>query len=57
MFAETLGLYKKQIENVEKRFHEMWPKAVDFIDRSFLSDDMKQAYKYLIAERADRINF
>jgi serine/threonine-protein kinase HipA len=53
--AKGLGLTEKQIEGVFKRIEKNKPKAMDWIDRSFLSDDMKIAYKKLFEGRYKRL--
>lgn len=50
-FAEGLGLTNKQVSGVFRRMAKNKPKAIDWIDRSFLSDNMKIAYKQLLEER------
>lgn len=50
-FATVLKLNDKQINAVYKRLTKWIPEAINLIDRSFLSDDRKEAYKELIAER------
>jgi serine/threonine-protein kinase HipA len=53
--AKGLGLTEKQIEGVFKRIEKNKPKAMDWIDWSFLSDDMKIAYKKLFEGRYKRL--
>ena len=45
------GLTTKQIEGAFKRFETNKSKAINWINRSFLSDDMKIKYKELFEER------
>lgn len=49
---ESLGigleLTSKQIENVFNRMIKNKPNAIDWINKSFLSDDMKNAYKEIL---------
>lgn len=49
--AEGLGLNPKQIKNVFDRFIKNKQVAIDWIDRSFLSDEHKTAYKNLLDKR------
>ena len=49
--AESLGLNDKQIERVFSRMINNTPKAIGWIDMSFLSDELKTAYKNVIQHR------
>lgn len=49
--GRNLGLNDKQINGVIKRFQKNKPKAIKWIDNSFLSSDYKQKYKTLLEER------
>jgi serine/threonine-protein kinase HipA len=49
--AKELGLNDKQIERVFIRMLNNKPKAIDWIDKSFLSDELKTAYKEVIRNR------
>ncbi len=46
-------LTQKQQENIFIRFEKAVPKWLEFIDNSFLTDDMKLAYKQLIVTKQD----
>lgn len=46
-----LGMTDKQIEGTFKRFVKNRPQAMGWIDRSFLSDTMKMAYKQWVDKR------
>ena len=50
-----LELDKKQIENIFIKMEKAYSKWLDFITISFLSEDFKQAYKILLAERFARM--
>ncbi len=50
-FGKGLGLSDKQIRGVFKRFKKNTPKAIEWIDRSFLSSDMINAYKEVLEKR------
>lgn len=50
-FAEKLGLTDKQIKGVFKRFERNIPMAMELIDRSFLSEEMRNAYKEVFESR------
>ena len=54
-FGKDLGLNNKQITGTFKRFAVNKPKAMNLIDKSFLSVDMKFAYKELIEKRYRQI--
>lgn len=45
------GLNDKVIENIAKKFRRALPKWLDFINWSFLPEDLKRAYKHLILQR------
>jgi len=49
--GEGMNLTQKQIQSVFKRMTKNKPKAIDRINKSFLSDEMKIAYKELLEER------
>jgi len=53
--GEVLGLNNKQIDRTFKRFLVNKPKAMKWIEKSFLSNDMKVAYKELIEKRYRQI--
>lgn len=49
--ANNLALNAKQIRGIVKRFQKNKSIAIDWIDRSFLSEEFKQKYKTLLQER------
>jgi len=51
----TLKLDVKQQENIFKKMEEAKLRWLEFIDISFLNDDMKGAYKNLLQERLGRL--
>jgi len=53
--GQGLGLTKKQIQGVFKRMFKNKPKAIKWIDHSFLSNDMKAAYKDILETRYERL--
>lgn len=54
-FAKGLALTDKQIQGVYKRMISNKPKAFDWIDRCFLSDKMKVAYKHILNSRYEQL--
>ncbi len=50
-FGIELGMTNKQIDSVFKRFENNKIKAFNWIDESFLSDEMKNNYKSLMEKR------
>lgn len=48
---QASGLEEKVINNIFAKFAKVKDKWFDFIDQSFLSDKMKEAFKAIIAER------
>lgn len=50
-FGEGLGLTDKQIKGAFKRIERNTRKAIEWIDRSFLSEDMMNAYKEVFEVR------
>ncbi len=50
-FGKGLGLTDKQIKGAFKRIERDMPKAMVWIDSSFLSDNMKNLYKEVLEER------
>lgn len=55
-FGKTIGMNEKQIENVLNNFQTNIPNAINFIDKSFLSETKKKEYQKLLLDRAKRIN-
>lgn len=53
--GEGIGLTTKQINRGFNRLLKYKPKAFSWIDRSFLSQDMKTAYKQLLSERYGKL--
>lgn len=53
--GKVLELNEKQIEGVFKRFHLYLPKAIEWVDNSFLSEEYKTKYKELLIERYSRL--
>lgn len=53
--GDGLGLTPKQIKGSFNRMIKNKPKAFHWIDRSFLSNDMKTAYKNLLKERYNQL--
>ncbi len=53
--GKGLELTDKQIEGVFKRMEKNKPKASQWIDKSFLSNDMKLAYKALLESRYNQL--
>jgi serine/threonine-protein kinase HipA len=54
-FGEGLGLTAKQIHGAFKRMAKYKPDAIDWIDRSFLSKEMKEEYQQLLDVRYNQI--
>ena len=52
---KSSGLEDKVIENIFKKFFKIEEKWDDFIDKSFLPDKMKEAYKEIIKEKLNMI--
>jgi len=52
----TLGLDAKQQENIFKKMEKAKSSWFEFIDISFLNDDMKVGYKNLLQERFSRLH-
>jgi serine/threonine-protein kinase HipA len=53
--GEELGLNTKQIDGTFKRIEKNAPKAIEWINHSFLSTYMKNAYKDLLEKRFKRL--
>jgi len=54
-FAKTIGLSDRQVNNILKRFHTGLEPAIAFIEESFLSSELKAAFKVLLQKRVDRL--
>jgi serine/threonine-protein kinase HipA len=50
-FGDVLKLNNKQVNTVNKRATKWLPKAIELIDMSFLTEDLRKAYKELITQR------
>ena len=57
IFAKTIGMNEKQATNAFDRISSRIPEAISFIDLSLISDNKKKEFKYLIKERAGRLDF
>jgi serine/threonine-protein kinase HipA len=55
--GEGLSLTDKQIKRAFERIKNNTPQAIQWLDRSFLSDDMIHAYKEVLEERFNRLGF
>jgi len=55
-FGKGLGLSDKQIRAVFKRMFKNKSKAMEWINKSFLSENMKDAYKSIIESRFDQLS-
>jgi serine/threonine-protein kinase HipA len=55
LFTEKLLIPKKAAENVYEHLHSAIPKMLECIDISFLDKELKEDYKMLIQERANRL--
>jgi len=51
----TLGVEKKQQENIFNKMAKALPNWQDLIDRSFMSDAFKEQYKTILTERMHRL--
>lgn len=49
------GLNEKVIDNIFKKFIKALPKWKDFIDISFLPDELKEQYKQEITANVERL--
>jgi serine/threonine-protein kinase HipA len=54
-YGAELGLTERQVERVFKRVEKQKSKALDLIQRSFLSVEMQEAYQWLLKERFERL--
>jgi serine/threonine-protein kinase HipA len=54
-FAKSLGLTDRQVRGVFTRFVDLWTLAVKSINDSFLSDELKEAYKTMLTQRYYRL--
>lgn len=55
-FGKKLELTDKQIQGVFERMIKYKPKAIEWIGKSFLSNDMKQAYINVLKKRYAQLN-
>ena len=54
--AANLGLSEKQIDTVFKKFSNQIKNIIEFIQISFLADELKKEYLQLIKERTKKLN-
>lgn len=54
-FADTVQLPRKSLENIFKKFKKRLPAALAELEQSFLSKDVKLAYKDFLLEQLDRL--
>lgn len=54
-FGKGLAMNDKQIDGVFSRMAKIKPKAIEWIDRSFLSSDMKRAYKDVLNSKYEKL--
>ena len=54
-FGKELGLTKKQIKGVFDRFYKKKENAINWIENSFLSQEMKTKYITVLKERYTKI--
>jgi serine/threonine-protein kinase HipA len=52
---DTLGIDRKQQENIFQKMKRATPDWIKWIDVSFLNDEFKAAYKAVVAERSGRV--
>lgn len=55
LFSENIGLNEKQVNNVFQKFKNILPKALEFINHSFLSNSAKEEFRELLEIRARRL--
>ena len=55
--GQILEMTPKQIKRSFNRMHRNKPKAIKWVNRSFLSDDMKTAYKNVLENRYKQLGF
>lgn len=53
---QSSGLDEKVIENIFRKFLKINDKWSEFIDCSFLPNDMKEGFKGIIAEKLSRLS-
>lgn len=53
--AKTMGLEEKIVQRLIAGLHKAFPKWQQLIKDSFLSEELKQAYKELVVSRLDRL--
>lgn len=55
-FAAKFEINNKSRDNIYRKFFDSQAKMLEFIDRSFLTDEFKDKYKQLISERTARLS-
>jgi len=54
-FGKELELTNKQIKSVFNRMGKYKPRAIEWVNNSFLSNDMKEAYIYVLEKRYEQL--
>jgi serine/threonine-protein kinase HipA len=55
IYGRNLGINEVSIKNIHDKFLKQEQKLLEFIDKSFLSDTMKEDYKKLLSDRMLRL--
>jgi len=55
LLGNDLGLTSKQIKGVFRRMAKNKPKAMEWVSKSFLSDEMKEAYKNVLETKYNQL--
>lgn len=52
-FGKTIGLNAKQIQNIQRNLLNKKNSVIDVIEKSFLSNEMKELYRQILLQRLD----
>ena len=55
VLATSLKINDKSLDAIYKRFEDVLPKWISWIEQSFLSEEMKEAYLELIQKRHQKL--
>ena len=52
-FGKTIGLNAKQVQNIQQILLNKKDRLIDVIEKSFLSNEMKELYRQILLQRLD----
>lgn len=56
-FGDHIGLNEKQVKNIEEKIKSKVPQMLEIIDKSFLSNELKEKYVDIINQRRKNLGW